>query len=149
MLGGATGAMRPLGRGKTGPSSLASSGQTLTGVEAPVWGSVQASVPPSSVSKQRCDDCPRGCSVSPFLLGHGLAWARVTGIAATVFVASMTGGTWVPFVGGVGSGTTGPPFLHLRPELQHAALGPSLSRPMASWPSPEPVGQGVSLGWCP
>ena len=87
MLGGATGAMRPLGRGKTGPSSLASSGQTLTGVEAPVWGSVQASVPPSSVSKQRCDDCPRGCSVSPFLLGHGLAWARVTSIAATVFVA--------------------------------------------------------------
>lgn len=58
VLGGATGATQPLGRGEAGPSSLASSGQTLTGVQAPVWGSVQASGPPSSASTQRCDSHP-------------------------------------------------------------------------------------------
>ena len=111
MLGGATGATQPLGRGETGPSSLASSGQTLAGVEAPVWGSVQAPGPPSSVSKQRCDGCPEAAPCPPPSLAMG--W-RGPGSQALLpqclWLDHMTGGTWVPFVGGVGSGTHWTPF---------------------------------------
>lgn len=70
-----------------------------------------------------------GCGAAGVGPGHG------PGLLQCLWLDFMTGGTWVPPVEGVGSGTHRTHLFCISGwSCRHTALGPSLSRPTASWP---------------